>query len=240
MEECKMDFATIINLLLPYWGIIAVALVFGGYVLFQRDNAKKIILSLIIRIEEEAESLALNSGADKFQFLVDRGYQLLPTAARLLITQKMFDSLAQSLYDTAKNYLIVAKPKEVITETPILAPVSVPNIDTQPIIQTEQFNSTQPVLDEVPSIPEEVQTVETIDIPTVETPIEVIPETPIIPEVQTPVEIIPTPVSVSPIVVSEDMMKEIYNQVLAKATADAEVAIKHVIENVQKSITPTV
>ena len=42
--------------------------------------------------------------------------------------------------------------------------------------------------------------------------------------------------TVSPVVVSEDMMKEINNAVLAKATSDATKAINVVIENVQKSI----
>lgn len=109
-----MDFATIINLLLPYWGIIAVALGFGGYFLFQKDSAKKIILSLIIRIEKEAEKLALNTGEDKFKFLVDKGYALLPAPARIFITQNMFETLAQNLYNTAKNYLIVAKPVTLV------------------------------------------------------------------------------------------------------------------------------
>jgi len=42
--------------------------------------------------------------------------------------------------------------------------------------------------------------------------------------------------TVSPVVVSEDMMKEINNAVLAKATSDATKAINIVIESVQKSI----
>ena len=42
--------------------------------------------------------------------------------------------------------------------------------------------------------------------------------------------------TVSHVVVSEDMMKEINNAVLAKATSDATKAINVVIENVQKSI----
>ena len=137
-----MDVQSIINLLLPYWGIIAVVFGFGGYALFQHDSAKKIILSLIIRIEKEAESLALNTGADKFQFLVERGYQLLPTPARLFITLPMFESLAQSLYNTAKLYLVVEKaPVTPITETPATIP--------QPIIS----DPAQPILSDVPVIP---------------------------------------------------------------------------------------
>ena len=42
--------------------------------------------------------------------------------------------------------------------------------------------------------------------------------------------------TVLPVVVSEDMMKEINNAVLAKATSDATKVINVVIENVQKSI----
>jgi len=184
-----MILQTIINLLLPYWGIIGVVLGFGGYFLFQRDGAKKIILSLMLRLEKEAESLCLTNGTDKFQFLVDRGYQLLPVPARLLITQKMFESLAQSLYNTAKNYLIVEKV---------------------PITQLINSDPTQPILND----PTPVSTVE---VPTAQVDI---------------------PVANDVLSVPDAMMKTIYDQVLAKATSDAELAIKQVIENVQKSITP--
>lgn len=107
---------TLISLLQSYWGIIVVTLCFVIYAVFQREQAKKIILGLMLQLEKEAETLVLSTGDAKFQFLVDKGYQLLPQGARVFITPAMFTSLAQSLYDGAKKYLagyIPDTPSEV-------------------------------------------------------------------------------------------------------------------------------
>lgn len=95
----------LMNVLQNYWGVLVVVLGFGVYAIFQRQNAKRIILGLMLQIEKEAESLALSTGDAKFQFVVDKGYQLLPQGARIFITPTMFESLCQSLYDQAKKYL---------------------------------------------------------------------------------------------------------------------------------------
>jgi len=104
-----LDANTVISILHQYWGIIAVILGFGVYAIFQRQTTKKIILSLMLQLEKEAETLALATGDAKFQFLVDKGYQLLPQGARVFITPAMFTSLAQNLYDKAKSYLSLPK-----------------------------------------------------------------------------------------------------------------------------------
>lgn len=127
-----MDFSVLQSylglVLQSYWGVILVVLGFGVYTIFQRQNAKKIILSLMLRLEKEAETLALTTGDAKFQFVVDKGYQLLPQGARIFITPAMFKALAQTLYDEAKKYL----EKYLHTDEPVLPPVSpseIPPVD---------------------------------------------------------------------------------------------------------------
>lgn len=127
----KMTMQTIINLLLAYWGVIAIVIVFGVYAIFNWQNAKKIILGLMLQLEREAETLALSTGDAKFQFVVDKGYQLLPQGARVFITPAMFTSLAQSLYDGAKKYLTKYIPEPVTTPTiapviPVVVPADIP------------------------------------------------------------------------------------------------------------------
>ena len=114
-----MTIQAITNLAQSHWGVIAVVLCFMVYAIFHLQNAKKIILGLMLQLEKEAETLALSTGDAKFQFVVDKGYQLLPQGARVFITPAMFTSLAQGLYDSAKKYLVDYVPSE--TTIPVKA-----------------------------------------------------------------------------------------------------------------------
>jgi len=120
-----MTIQTITTLAQTYWGIIAVVIFFGFYSIFHWQNAKKIILSLMLQLEKEATTLALTTGDAKFQFVVDKGYQLLPQGARMFITPAMFTSLAQSMYDQAKKYLVKYMPVTAPTIAPV-EPVDTP------------------------------------------------------------------------------------------------------------------
>ena len=164
-----MDFQMIINLLLPYWGIITSGIGFVVYALFQRENAKKIILSIMLRLEKEAESLALQTGDDKLEFMLDKGYQLLPGSVRIFLPQVTFNELAKSLYDKAKGYLIVQQSKNI---TSVELPVE--NVSAQEVKNT---------------------------------------------------------VSIPPV-----MLENIFKSVSDKATLEAELAIKQVVENVNQAI----
>lgn len=105
-----------LSTLQTYWGIILFVLCFVIYLVSQgRTKATQIILSLMLRAEKEAESLLLKNGDQKFMFVVDYGYQLLPAYIRTFITYKMFTEMARTLYDSAKNYLFGLndqKPKQ--------------------------------------------------------------------------------------------------------------------------------
>lgn len=90
-----------------YWGIILLVIGFVIFLVTQgRAKATQIILSLMLRAEKEAEGMVLKNGDEKFMFVVDYGYQLLPRNVRLFITYKMFEDMAKVLYASAKNYLL--------------------------------------------------------------------------------------------------------------------------------------
>ncbi len=90
-----------------FWGLLLVMAVFIIYVISQgRAKAGKIVLSLMLRLEKQAEEYALQTGEEKFGFVVEKGYQLLPRYVRLVLSYKMFEELAGKLYEEAKNYLL--------------------------------------------------------------------------------------------------------------------------------------
>ncbi|HHY27708.1 MAG TPA: hypothetical protein GX523_13385 [Desulfitobacterium dehalogenans] len=90
-----------------FWGLLLVVAVFIIYLFSQgRAKAGKILLSLMLRLEKQAEEYALQTGEEKFGFVVERGYQLLPKYVKMFITYKMFVELANKLYEEAKNYLL--------------------------------------------------------------------------------------------------------------------------------------
>jgi len=116
-----------LSTLQQYWGIILFVICFVIFLVSQgREEAKKIILSLMLRVEKEAEALLLKNGDQKFMFVVSYGYNLLPKTARIFITYTMFESMANTLYASAKEYLISlhdADPKqEEIQESKITDP----------------------------------------------------------------------------------------------------------------------
>lgn len=107
-----------LNYAQDYWGLLLVAVVFIIYLISQgRAKAGQIVLSLMLRLEKQAEEYALQTGEEKFGFVVEKGYQLLPRYVRLVISYKMFVELADRLYNEAKNYLTN------LNEKPIAAPV---------------------------------------------------------------------------------------------------------------------
>ncbi|EHQ92077.1 hypothetical protein [Desulfosporosinus youngiae] len=89
-----------------YWGLI---LLVSGFVVFLvsqgKAKATKIILSLMLQVEKQAEALVLEVGDQKFSFVVSKGYELLPRAVRMVMTYSMFENMARTLYASAKNYL---------------------------------------------------------------------------------------------------------------------------------------
>ena len=150
-----MDFQNLINMAQNYWGFISVVLGFGGYAIFQRENAKKIILSLMLRLEKEAETLALNTGDEKLEFMTEKGYQLLPSSVRLFIPQATFNNLVKSLYNKAKGYLIVQQAKidntVVVNTTDLTTPIvtDVPSGNIQVAVKQFTVQASQEAVNKV-------------------------------------------------------------------------------------------
>lgn len=67
----------------------------------------------MLRAEKEAEIMLFKTGDEKFVFVVDYGYQLLPAYVKMFITYKMFEDMAKSLYGSAKGYLLDLRPVEI-------------------------------------------------------------------------------------------------------------------------------
>ncbi|AFL99779.1 hypothetical protein Desde_1354 [Desulfitobacterium dehalogenans ATCC 51507] len=96
------------------WGLLLVVAAFIIYLLSQgRAKAGKILLSLMLRLEKQAEEYALQTGEEKFGFVVERGYQLLPKYVKIVITNKMFVELANKLYEEAKDYFLNLDEKPI-------------------------------------------------------------------------------------------------------------------------------
>lgn len=97
----------VLSYLQDYWGLLLIIVAFCIYLVsIGRAEAKKVILSLMLRVEKDAEALLLKTGEEKLGFVVDRGYQLLPPVIRAFITFTMFQDLANKLYAEAKRYLL--------------------------------------------------------------------------------------------------------------------------------------
>ncbi|WP_019851535.1 hypothetical protein [Desulfitobacterium sp. PCE1] len=95
-----------------FWGLLLVVAVFIIYLISQgKAKAGKIVLSLMLRLEKQAEEYALQTGEEKFGFVVEKGYQILPKYVRLIFSYNMFVELADRLYDEAKNYLLNLEEK---------------------------------------------------------------------------------------------------------------------------------
>ncbi|MCZ8512390.1 hypothetical protein O9H85_08080 [Paenibacillus filicis] len=88
-----------------YWGIVSVFLFGVVYVITHYQAsiafAKKKAITLMLAVEKKAEQLALDNGQDKFNWVCDKGYDLLPSVVRLVVSKPLFKTIVQSLFDEA-------------------------------------------------------------------------------------------------------------------------------------------
>jgi hypothetical protein len=101
------------DILSQYWGIIVFLVGATMYVLthkkIAKSYAKKKIASLMLSAEKGAEKLILENGQEKFDWVVDKGYDLMPSAVRVFIGKPLFKIIAQKLYDDAKVFIELHK-----------------------------------------------------------------------------------------------------------------------------------
>lgn len=102
-----MDF------LINYGWMVAIAIVFTGYVIFTyKTKGKKEALK---KLRETAYQLMLiaekkfgtdtGKGAEKFDYVIERIYKLLPETVSFFISEKTFKEYIQIVYEDAKDLL---------------------------------------------------------------------------------------------------------------------------------------
>jgi hypothetical protein len=101
------------TLITDYWGLLG-SFAFGVlYLVMHRglamSQAKKTAMTLMLAAEKKAEQLILITGQDKFNWVIDKGYDLMPAALRIFIGKPAFRMIVQELFDgtvrTAKQYI---------------------------------------------------------------------------------------------------------------------------------------
>lgn len=88
-----------VDFLMQYWGIIVAALLIGLELIIEREAAVKRIRDLIFMAEEKARKGVLRTGEDKFEWVVDNGYKYLPPVLKVVLTEKAFRLLVQTIFD---------------------------------------------------------------------------------------------------------------------------------------------
>lgn len=126
----------ILDLVSQYWGYGATAVVALGYYFTHRTTAiayaKSKIKLLMLSAEKYSEKLVLDNGQAKFNWVVDKGYNMLPAPVRMFVSYAMFKEIAQSLFDEA---IAFAKAHQIADVTP--AATKAP----EPINSSEQLFS---------------------------------------------------------------------------------------------------
>jgi len=146
--------------LTSYWGIIIVLIGYAILFIFQRKTAEKLLLGLMLQVEKSAEALTLQTGDEKFKYVCDKGYELMPSATKLLISKGVFINLAMQVYDKAKSYLEVLDITPSITapepatsfenavdlgEVAVTDPVAVDSIVADPVAPVDPATPVDPV-----------------------------------------------------------------------------------------------
>jgi len=152
----------LMSTLTSYWGIIIVLIGYAILFIFQRKTAEKLLLGLMLQVEKSAEALALQTGDEKFKYVCDKGYELMPSATKLLISKGVFINLAMQAYDKAKSYLKVLDitPSVIVTEpanpSEIVAPEEVATNDpvaVDPVVVADPVAPVDPATTVDPATP---------------------------------------------------------------------------------------
>ncbi len=85
-------------------------------ILYALSTGKKMtaqtLLSLMLRVEKDSDDLLLKDGNEKFNYVVEKGYMLLPKPVRLIVSPKTFERIAVILYIEAKRTLLKVEERD--------------------------------------------------------------------------------------------------------------------------------
>ena len=98
--------AEVLQFIDSWWGLFIVVLFLVGYAIYDWRRAKKLIASMIFHAEERARELVLKNGEDKFQWVKENTYPMLPKWIRFFLTEDLYQTLIQKVFDELKEWAI--------------------------------------------------------------------------------------------------------------------------------------
>lgn len=95
-----MDMNTILMILQ-----IVLYVILGGLAIWFKQNAKlKTKVAEFINTAEEIYSDTTKAGGQKFEWVVNALYDLLPTAMQVIIPRSMIETIVQNVFDQMKEF----------------------------------------------------------------------------------------------------------------------------------------
>ena len=88
-----------------WWGMISVAILVIIYMIRNWQKAKHQIMALIFEAEGHARKYALETGAEKMQWVLEQGYKYLPKWLTFVLTEQMYKDLVQKIFNSVNVWL---------------------------------------------------------------------------------------------------------------------------------------
>ena len=87
-----------------WWGLLVAIILLVAYAIYDWGRARKIIASMIFHAEERARELVLENGEEKFNWVKDNTYTHLPRWMKFLLSEEMYQTLIQKVFDELKEW----------------------------------------------------------------------------------------------------------------------------------------
>ncbi len=91
--------SAILEFIVNWWGLIGFAIIVVLKFVYDRKNMVEKIVELIFLAEEKAKKHVLKTGEEKFQWVIENGYQYLPTALKPFISREFYAVIVQAVFD---------------------------------------------------------------------------------------------------------------------------------------------
>lgn len=115
---------SVIQVLAHYWGIIVVVLALGLWALLDWKDFRQHVAGAIVYVEKHAEELALASGPDKHQWVVDQTWPVLPAWLKVFVTKERYDLIVEAIF----QWLLSVAQKHQVQEVPMDKPPDAPTL----------------------------------------------------------------------------------------------------------------
>ncbi len=89
-----------LEILTQWWGIIGVVVMLViCYFVYGLEATKGHVKDLIFLAEKKAREKCLETGKEKFEWVVEHGYSYLPSGLKLFISKDLFAAIVQAVFD---------------------------------------------------------------------------------------------------------------------------------------------